>query len=78
LSANQLVASLGAIASLLAMLGIFGLLAFTVAHRTREIGVRMALGARGWDVLKVVLGQYAIPFGIGALLGVGLAARLPR
>jgi predicted permease len=72
------VASLGAIASLLAMLGIFGLLAFTVAQRTREIGVRIALGARGVDVLQSVLGQYALPFGIGALLGVAFAAAAAR
>jgi predicted permease len=68
------VASLGAIASLLALLGIFGLLAFTVAQRTREIGVRMAMGARRLDILQCVLGQYALPFGIGAGLGVALAA----
>jgi len=68
------VASLGTIASLLAMLGIFGLLAFTVAQRTREIGIRMALGARGWEVLRCVLGQYTFPFGIGALLGIAMAA----
>jgi hypothetical protein len=68
------VGSLGAIASLLALLGIFGLLAFTVAQRTREIGVRMALGARSFDVLQCVLGQYALPFGIGAVLGVAMAA----
>ena len=68
------VASLGGIASLLALLGIFGLLAFTVAQRTREIGVRMALGARRFDVLRCVLGQYALPFGIGAGLGIASAA----
>jgi len=68
------VASLGTIASLLALLGIFGLLAFTVAQRTREIGVRMALGAPRFHVLQCVVGQYTAPFGIGAGLGVALAA----
>ena len=68
------VGSLGGVASLLALLGIFGLLAFTVAQRTREIGVRMALGARRLDVLRCVLGQYALPFGTGAVLGVAVAA----
>ena len=69
-----IVVTLGAIASWLAMIGIFGLLAFTVAQRTCEIGVRIALGARGFDVSQCVLGQDALPFGIGAVLGVALAA----
>jgi predicted permease len=69
----QVIGSLAAIASLLALIGIFGLLAFTVAQRTREIGVRMALGARDADVLRIVLGGYALPVGIGAAFGVAFA-----
>jgi len=74
----RVVGSLAGIASLLALIGIFGLLAFTVAQRTREIGVRMALGARRLDILRIVLGQYALPFGIGAAGGVAVAAAAAR
>jgi predicted permease len=70
--------TLGAVATMLALAGIFGLLAFTVAQRTREIGVRMALGGRGRNILWVVLGQYALPFGGGAAAGVLLAAASSR
>jgi len=71
--AVTVVASLGAIASLLAVIGIFGLLSFTVAQRTREIGVRLALGARTFHVLRAMLGDYTLSFGIGATFGIAVA-----
>ena len=70
----RIIGSLAAVATLLALIGIFGLLVFTVAQRTREIGVRMALGARARDILAAVLGQYLLPFGCGAVAGMALAA----
>ncbi len=74
----RVVGSLAGIATLLALIGIFGLLAFTVAQRTREIGVRMALGARGRDILGMIVGHYTLPFTVGAVSGVVLAAASAR
>jgi predicted permease len=51
----MLSAAFGALGALLAAIGLYGLLAFTVARRTHEIGVRMALGAAGTDVMRTVL-----------------------
>jgi predicted permease len=75
---TQGVGSLGATATLLAAVGIFGLTAFAVAQRTREIGIRLALGASPAHVLGTLLGQYSKAMGAGAVAGVALAAGVAR
>jgi predicted permease len=72
------VSLLGAVALLLAGAGIVGLVAYGVRQRTREIGIRMALGARPAHVVGVVLRQFAIPVAAGLLAGVGGAAALSQ
>ena len=68
----------GGLAVLLACVGIYGVLATTVVQQTREIGVRMALGARRADVLKMIMGQGLRWVSLGLLIGVTLGFLLTR
>jgi predicted permease len=67
---------LGLIALLLACAGVVGLVGYAVSQRTKEIGIRMALGARPAHVLSVVLRQFSLPVVAGLAVGVGGAAAL--
>jgi putative ABC transport system permease protein len=67
-----------AVALLLAAVGIYGVMAYVVAQRTREMGVRMALGARPRDVLKLVVGRAFVLAVIGVTIGTAVARAVTR
>jgi ABC-type antimicrobial peptide transport system permease subunit len=73
----KLLVGLTGVTLMLSLAGVYAVTAFAVARRTREIGVRVALGARPLDVLTTVfkrpLVQMALGIGVGAILGFGLA-----
>ena len=77
LSAGVL-AVLAAVALGLAIVGLYGVIAYSVAQRRREIGIRMALGARGWQLLVSVLRQALQLAAIGVAIGVAAALALTR
>ncbi len=69
---------LGGVALLLALLGIYGVLSYSITQRTQEIGIRTALGARQIDVLKLILGQSLKLILIGVVVGVAVAVGMIR
>jgi predicted permease len=71
---STLVGAFAAVALLLASLGIYGLLAYMVGQKSREIGIRIALGAQSSDILKLILHRGMLLSGAGILAGLLLAA----
>ena len=73
-----LIAAFGTTALVLAMLGIYGLISYLVAQRTREIGIRMALGASTGELMRMILGKGMRPALVGTAVGLGAAALLAK
>jgi putative ABC transport system permease protein len=73
-----LMGSFAALAVFLAMIGVFGVVAWSVSQRTAEIGIRMALGARGGNVIGMIVRQSFANIGIGLLIGTAGALALSR
>jgi ABC-type antimicrobial peptide transport system permease subunit len=68
----------GGLATLLAALGLYGVMSYSVARRTREIGIRMALGAERQSVMWMILGEVATMVAVGVAIGLPLAVALSR
>jgi putative ABC transport system permease protein len=73
-----LVAIFSGVAVALAAIGLYGVMSYTVAQRTREIGIRIALGARRVDVMRLVLRQSTMLVGVGLFCGLASAAAVTR
>jgi predicted permease len=76
--AIDLVGTMGVVGLLLAIAGLYGLVAYNVSRRTREIGIRMALGAANSDVLSLVMGKGLVLVGMGAAIGLAMGLAVER
>lgn len=74
----QLFTAFGTLALIVTLVGVYGVMAYAVSQRTHEIGVRMAVGARAGDVVRLILREGVAMVGIGVLVGVALALALGR
>jgi len=77
-AAATLFSTFGVLALLLATIGVYGLKAYDVSRRTREIGIRMALGGTGRDVTRLIVGEGARTTAIGVVVGLLMAAGIGK
>jgi len=82
LTQERFIAQLGSAFSLFALLlacvGLYGVMSYAVTRRTNEIGIRMALGARGDDVVRMVMKETMLLVAIGMAIGIGAALETTR
>ncbi len=76
--AMKLVGAMGLVGLVLTVAGLYGLVAYNVSRRTREIGIRMALGAASGDVLRLMMGKGMVLVGIGTVIGIVMGAAVER
>jgi len=74
----QLSATFAILATLLAMIGLYGVMAYNVTRRTREIGIRIALGAQPGSIRRMVLAELLVILGVGMAAGIPAAIALAR
>ncbi len=70
----KIMGTLAVVALALAVVGVYGVMSYTVSQRSQEVGIRMALGAQRIDVMRMVIRQGALLASIGILVGIGLAS----
>jgi ABC-type antimicrobial peptide transport system permease subunit len=68
----------GFVALFLASIGLYAVMSFSVSRRTREVGIRMALGAQARDVVRMIFGQGLLQLGVGMTVGLALALGISR